>query len=90
MFLLDAGIEVYVVLDYFSCSCQTPNTNWLFIIEKSIKDSDMAGPRGSNDAIKTVSTDFFSFSVFPSLPEFSLPKRWQRSHQKLQVHILLL
>lgn len=31
---------------------------------------------------------FFYFSVFPSLPEFSLPKRWQRSHQKLQVHIL--
>ena len=47
MFLVDAEMEVYVVLDSFSSNCQIQN--WLFVTEKSIKTSDIPG---SNDAVK--------------------------------------
>lgn len=68
MFLVDAEMEVYVVLDSFSSNCQIPN--WLFVTEKSIKTSDIPG---SNDAVKKMTPDS-NFSVFLSLSAKFSPK----------------
>lgn len=59
MFLVDAEMEVYIVLDSFSSNCQTPN--WLFVTEKSIKTSDIPG---SNDTVKKMTPDSLTFLCF--------------------------
>lgn len=37
MFLVNTTVDVYIILDDFSCSCQAPTLNWCFVTEKSIK-----------------------------------------------------